>query len=249
MHKQKGRDYSDLLIWAAALVTVVRYAAAFIASDMGEITGVLSEAITILMGLSGLGMGILDVIGGTYLFDGWRRNMPRNGQSWPFKFKVLTGFVFALMATGVMILVPFTESRVTHASMANVLGDGAGLTWWAFLVNVAPYLLIGGVAIGNQVVTVESSQSSLESSPKVEESSQKVRYDWRKFAHTFSDDELVEIAGAEAGGLQEKYPGMTPKTEQNWRKRAVGELSNRHWSVADMERRGIKVKQVTKVEA
>jgi len=37
MKKQQGHDYSELLIWAAALVTVVRYAAAFIASDATEI--------------------------------------------------------------------------------------------------------------------------------------------------------------------------------------------------------------------
>jgi hypothetical protein len=156
MSKQKGHDYSTILIWAAAVVTVVRYVAAFIASDMGQITGTLSDAITFLMGVSGMGMGILDVIGGTYLFDGWRRAMPKAGGSWSSRFKVLTVFVFALIATGVMILVPFTESRVTHSSMAAVLGTGRALTWWAFLVNGAPYLLIGGVAVGTQVVTVSA---------------------------------------------------------------------------------------------
>src|SRR5690349_20306097 len=141
MTKQKGHDYSTLLIWSAAIVTVVRYAGAFIASDVGEISGPLSELITILMGISGLGMGILDVIGGVYLFDGWRRTMPAAGKAWPFRFKVMTLFVFALIITGVMILVPFTMSRVTHSSMEDILGDRWMLAGWSVLVNLAPYLL------------------------------------------------------------------------------------------------------------
>ena len=72
----KGRDYSSLLIWSAAVVTVVRYSAAFVASDMGQISGAMSEVVTLLLGLSGVGMGILDVFGGTYLFDGWRHAIP-----------------------------------------------------------------------------------------------------------------------------------------------------------------------------
>jgi hypothetical protein len=215
------------LIWAAAVVTVVRYAAAFIASDVGEITGWLSETITVLMGLSGLGMGILDVIGGTYLFDGWRRAMPANGKAWSSRFKVLTGFVFMLMATGVMILVPFTESRVTHSSMESVLGSGYELTWWALLVNLAPYLLIGGVSVGNQVVSV-SSQNVPESSPKLPEDenelSEKVRSDWRKVRPYLTDDEVLAIARMSTAEIRAKYYLKTAKTAQNWRKRAQAEV-------------------------
>lgn len=225
MGKQKGHDYSTLLIWSAAVVTVVRYAAAFIASDMGEITGLLSELITILMGLSGLGMGVLDVIGGTYLFDGWRRTMPKSGQAWPFRFKVLTTFVFSLMVTGVMILVPFTESRVTHTSMAAVLAGGS-LRWWALLVNLAPYLLIGGVAVGNQVVSV-SSQNVPETFGKVSDDEQKLSSnfpnDWRKVRKLLSDDELREMATMSGGDIAYKY-GVSERTATNWRNKAKAEV-------------------------
>ena len=228
--KPKGHDYSTILIWAAAIVTVVRYAAAFIASDVGEITGRLSEAITILMGLSGLGMGILDVIGGTYLFDGWRRSMPAAGKSWSTRFKVLTGFVFMLMATGVMILVPFTESRVTHSSMEAVLGDGSGLTWWALLVNLAPYLLIGGVAVGNQVVSVNAGnfpESFAKVSDPQKESSEKVSGDWRKVRPYLSDEEVLAISRMSTAEIKAKYYLKTPKTAQNWRKYAQEEVSKK----------------------
>ena len=223
---QKGHDYSTLLIWAAALVTVVRYSAAFIASDMGEITGTLSAIITVLMGLSGLGMGILDVIGGTYLFDGWRRAMPASGKGWSFRFKTLTFFVFALMASGVMILVPFTVSRVTHESMDAVLGTGGSLTWWALLVNLTPYLLIGGVAIGNEVVKV--SQNSAESFQKVTEQSEKVSSnfptDWRKVRKMLSDEDVRWIASNRPGSIAYKF-GVPERTASNWRGYATREVN------------------------
>lgn len=228
MTKQKGHDYSTLLIWAAAVVTVVRYAAAFIASDMGEITGWLSTTITVLMGLSGLGMGILDVIGGTYLFDGWRRVMPATGKAWSSRFKVLTGFVFMLMATGVMILVPFTMSRVTHESMAVVLNTEGKLTWWALLVNLAPYLLIGGVSVGNQLVSV-SSQNLPESSPKVSDDEEKVSgnfpNDWRKVRPYLTDEEVLAISRMSTAEIRAKYYLKTAKTAQNWRSYAQKELT------------------------
>ncbi len=222
MTKQKGHDYSTILIWSAAVVTVVRYAAAFIASDMGEITGSLSTIITVLMGLSGLGMGVLDVIGGTYLFDGWRRTMPASGKNWSFRFKMMTVFVFALMATGVMILVPFTISRVTHESMALVLNTEGKLTWWALLVNLAPYLLIGGVAVGNQVVSV-SSQNLPETFQKVSDDERKLTgnfpNDWRKVKRLLTTEQLDEMANLSSGDISYKY-GVSERTATNWRNNA-----------------------------
>lgn len=221
MKKQKGRDYSSLLIWSAAWVTVVRYAAAFIASDMGEIVGGLSDVITVAMGLSGLGMGVLDVIGGAYLFDGWRRKMPASGKKWSTVFKVLTVFVFTLIASGVGILVPFTISRVTHSSMESVL-SGASLAWWALLVNLAPYLLIGGVAVGNQVVSV-SSQNVPETYQKLSDDEQKLTgnfpNDWRKIRKMLNDEQLIEMAEMSSGDISYKY-GVSERTATNWRSNA-----------------------------
>ncbi len=226
MKQQKGHDYSTLLIWSAAVVTVVRYAAAFIASDVGEITGITSEIITILMGLSGLGMGVLDVIGGTYLFDGWRRAMPASGKGWSSRFKVLTAFVFALMFTGVMILVPFTMSRVTHSSMAHVLNSETKLTWWALLVNLAPYLLIGGVSIGNQVVSV-SSQDGGNMTGNFPNGSGKVTgnlpTDWRQVRKVLQPDEISRIATGKTEAICYEF-GITDRTARNWRKAAQKEL-------------------------
>lgn len=156
----KNRDYSQLLIWSAVSVTVVRYMGAFIASDIGSITGIWSEALTVLMGLTGIGMGILDTLGGAYLFDGWRNKMPGTGKKWPFRFKILTFFVFMLFTVGLFILVPFTVSRVSHQSMFIVL-ESVNLLWaWSFSVNIAPYILIGGVATSHRIVHSELDERS-----------------------------------------------------------------------------------------
>ena len=226
MKHQKGHDYSTLLIWAAAVVTVVRYSAAFIASDVGQITGTLSQIITILMGISGLGMGILDVIGGTYLFDGWRRTMPATGKAWTFRFKMLTIFVFMLMSTGVMILVPFTVSRVTHSSMDVVLGTGLYLDLWALLVNVAPYLLIGGVAIGNQVVSV-TFRNEAETYRKLSESEGKITgnfpTNWRQVRKRLTDEQVSALAAMDTGSIVYTYE-VDQRTARNWRKYAQNEM-------------------------
>lgn len=239
--KQKGTDYSKILIWAAALVGVVRYSAAFIESDMGQITGDLSLAISFLMGLSGLGMGLLDTVGGAYLFDGWRRAMPKNGQAWPFRFKALTVFVGLIFATGLGILVPFTVARVSHLTMKDTLGTG-GLWLWGIAVNLAPLLLIGGVSTGQQVVAV-SSENTAESGRKVSddepESTRKVSDDgqevagnfpgdWRKARIFMSDEEVAEIAEMDTARLVLKY--HLPKDgrkARDWRKYAQAEVAAR----------------------
>ncbi len=219
--RTKGRDYSTMLIWSAAVVTVVRYAAAFIASDVGEITGWLSDVITVAMGISGLGMGILDVFGGAYLFDGWRRKMPASGRRWSFKFRVLTVFVFSLIGTGVLILVPFTVSRVTHSSLESVMGDGPMLFGWSFLVNIAPYLLIGGVSVGNQIVRIKE-ESSGENSENVSTPTQKVS---RKFPNHWTRLSRADKAQIKSLSVDEiiSMAGVHKKTAESWKEKVIAE--------------------------
>jgi hypothetical protein len=154
-----NKDYSGLIIWSALLVTVARYVGAFLASDLGKVDGVISEILTVLMGLSGLGMGFLDVLGLAYVFDGWRKALPKGGERWTNRFLVLTAFVIGLFVAGVSILVPFTVARVRDASMFEVLGHNDW--WWAFAVNIAPYLLIGGVTFSQTgIVTVKHGENT-----------------------------------------------------------------------------------------
>lgn len=225
----KLKDWVDRLIWATILVTVVRYSAAFMASDVGIITGVASQIVTFFLTLTGLGMGILDTLGGGLLFNGWSRVFPRQGTSWTTKFKILTFCVFSLVISGMIILVPFTVSRMSHNSVLDVLGgQGSFWTWlWSSMVNFIPYVLIIGVFAGNKMVTeLESDGKFQESSNPQVESSKKVPEDWRKVRPRLSQDDLVNIANLSPEKIRAyaKESGYTYKTISNWRSRAREEL-------------------------
>lgn len=148
------KNWSERLIWATILISVVRYAAAFAASDVGEITGVWSNVLTFLLSITGVGMGFLDTAGGGLLFNGWSRVFPKHGQRWSVRFVVLTACVFGLLASGLIILVPFSMSRLSHESVLTTLGgkNSIGAWVWAGMVNLIPYLLIAGVFVGNKMV-------------------------------------------------------------------------------------------------
>ena len=229
----KLKDWVDKLIWATILVTVVRYSAAFMASDMGQITGLPSEIVTFFLTLTGLGMGILDTLGGGLLFNGWSRVFPRTGTIWSMKFKILTFCVFSLVISGLVILVPFTVSRLAHESVLDTLGGkGSFWTWlWSGMVNFIPYVLIIGVFAGNKMVT--DLETSVESSKKVPEqvessmeSSKDVSTDWRKVRPTLSKKDLENLANLVPDQMRQysATTGYTYKTISNWRARARVEL-------------------------
>lgn len=160
--KSKGRDYSQLLIFAALLVTLPRFAGAFIAADMTTIPGWVSAGLSIGMGVSGLGMGLLDVLGVAYVFDGWRKAMPKNNQPWPYRYKILTGFVVLLFVSGIGILAPFTVARINGATMALTLG-AIGEWLWAVAVIASPYLLIGGIITGQSgIVAIRNDAAEMQ---------------------------------------------------------------------------------------
>ena len=136
----KLKDWSERLIWATILISVVRYAAAFAASDVGMISGNWSKILTVFLAFTGVGMGILDTVGGGLLFNGWSKVFPKTGTHWSLRFKVLTVCVFTLLASGLYILVPFTMSRLSQESILTALG-GMGSVWawmWSLMVNLIP---------------------------------------------------------------------------------------------------------------
>lgn len=151
----KLKDWAERLIWATVLISVVRYAAAFAASDVGQITGVWSSVLTFFLSVTGLGMGVLDTIGGGLLFNGWSKVLPRHGTRGSARFNILSICVFTLLVSGLFILVPFTMSRLSHESVLDALG-GKNSFWawmWSLMVNLIPYVLIAGVFVGNKMVT------------------------------------------------------------------------------------------------
>jgi len=182
---------------------------AFIASDIGSIEGVWSEALTVLMGITGIGMGVLDTLGGAYLFDGWRQKMPATGKKWPFKFKVLTIFVMSLFIVGLFILVPFTVSRVSHQSMFDVLEQVRLLWMWSFAVNLAPYILIGGVATSHRIVVSELDERSSRSRSTSTNNPERSREQYEQFDKPSDHEQEIYALLAEIYRREQRIAGPT----------------------------------------
>jgi MFS family permease len=208
-----------LLLLGAALVVVIRYAAAFYASDVGEIVGATSEVIAWFMAISGIGMGFLVVFGQSYAFDGWRRSLPKAGQRIAWRFVLLTLVCFLLILMDVAILVPFTVSRIRHESISDVLGEWDWL--WSVSVNIAPALLLAGVGLGNQVVSTTQTETT-QSDRKVTDNLP--RSDWRKVRKQLTDEQVRELASMSGGAIAYRY-GVDERTARNWRNYAQKEIS------------------------
>lgn len=235
------KQWSNRLIWATILIAVVRYAGAFAASDSGQITGQWSEFLTLALTITGIGMGLLDTVGGGLLFNGWGRVFPKSGQHWSLRFIVLTICVFGLLISGMVILVPFTVSRVAGESILATLGGKAsGFLWlWASMVNLIPYILIAGMFVGNKMVTsLESSESYQngkkvsgnlpESDKKDEKVSSNLPVDWRKLRPTLNPDQVRKIAESDPKDIVAEFArihvSVSPRTASNWKVNAMKEL-------------------------
>jgi hypothetical protein len=226
----KLKDWVDRLIWATIFVTVVRYSAAFMASDLGKIEGIASEIVTFFLTLTGLGMGLLDTLGGGLLFNGWSKVFPKTGSKWSLKFKVLTFCVLALITSGMVILVPFTVSRLAHESVLETLGGKeSNWTWiWSGMVNFIPYILIIGVFAGNKIVSSieeESGQKVSGNLPEKETQEEKVSSnlptDWRKIKDKLTNEQVSFIAKSDPKDIVKAFAdsglAITPRTASNWR--------------------------------
>jgi hypothetical protein len=234
------KNWSERLIWATILISVVRYAAAFAASDVGEITGIWSNILTFLLSITGVGMGFLDTAGGGLLFNGWSRVFPKHGQRWSVRFVVLTACVFGLLASGLIILVPFSMSRLSHESVLTTLGgkNSIGAWVWAGMVNLIPYLLIAGVFVGNKMVVAledeKVSESSAKDSSRPSETFGKftkemLSKDWRELRELLSYEQIVEMSRWNSQQISNmaSATGKSVKTFENYRSAAKQKLENK----------------------
>ena len=125
-------------------VSAPRYMAAFIVSDAGELTGAVSTIATVLIGASGVGLGLVEVAGTSVIIDGWKKRLPGNNQKGSKPFKLLTAILLSTCALSLIILVPFTVARLQGRAIAEVMGWFGWL--WALAVNLDPFVILAGVA-------------------------------------------------------------------------------------------------------
>lgn len=264
---KKAFDYNSIIIIASTLVLVVRYMGAFISSDVVKIPEWLSELLTTGIGISGMGMGLLDGLGGAVIFQGWRVAMPGRDKKWSFKFIILTIFVFLIILNGIVVMLPFTVMRTAGVSMIDVLGNNySGPLWlWGIAVNVAPYFIIGGVMASSSVnFDLEKAKSTALEQKEIENNDKKPsanneeksnneqnkeekplakKWDWRKVSVGFSEGTLVAIAKTKPGELGVIYPGMDFQLERIWRRRSKKALKEQYgYTVQKFKEMKIKIK-------
>jgi hypothetical protein len=147
------------------------------------------------------------------------------------RFHILTICVFGLVTSGLIILIPFTVSRVAQESIVDALGGKTSIwLWiWAGMVNVIPYFIVAGVFTGN--VMVEGLESEKISNAKLETNEKVTRnlpVNWRLVRPTLTDDQLQFLANAEPRDivrkLKESGTNISPRTASNWHYNARREL-------------------------
>lgn len=166
-------------------VSAPRYMAAFAVSDAGELSGFLSGLTTVLIGISGIGLGLIEVAGTSAMIDGWKRKSI-GSKPW----KILTVFLALTGLLSLAILVPFTVARLQGQNITDLLG---GFSWpWALAVNFDPFVILVGVSYC-QRETNEKPVSRTKSNEKQTKPPVKFRYECEHC--DFATDNQRALAG------------------------------------------------------
>jgi hypothetical protein len=154
----KHWDAGKWLMVAAVIVSMPRWAGAFISADVETLPGLVSQGLNTLNITAGLAMGILEVAAAAYMLEAWGRMKPKatwNAKSYSHRWKILTGFIVGLFVLMPFILSPYMVARMTGQTVADVLHYTSLMYAWSVAVVLAPAFVIGGVAIARDAASTE----------------------------------------------------------------------------------------------
>lgn len=180
-NKKRGPkvDYGQVLMWTAVIVSMPRWAGAFIAADAHTLPSWVDAALNFMSILSGFGMGVLEVVATAYMLDAWGRMKPRkvwNAKSLDHRWKVLTGFIVGLFVLMPFILAPYLVSRMNGQTIEQALGGSVWLSYvWSVAVVLSPAFIVGGVAFAQDghLMPAQSGSQRAESEDKPAQSGAK----------------------------------------------------------------------------
>ncbi len=163
-----GMDMGRALLWSAVVVEAPRWAGAMLAADTHQLAGWLSVFLNAANTISGLAMGLVNVVSTAYMLDALRRERPTitvhrkagNFEKRNWRFMGLLLFVGGLLVLTPFVLAPFIVSRMTGDTMAASLGDRLLQYAWAVMVVVSPIFVIGGVAFAHPGLVKMGNQGS-----------------------------------------------------------------------------------------
>jgi MFS family permease len=145
-------NYGKVLMWSAIIVSMPRWAGAFISADVSDIPNWVNEALHYGNLLAGFGMGFLEVLAAAYMLDAWGKMKPKaswNAKSYDHKWKILTGFIVGLFVLMPLILAPYIVSRMTAVTIGQALQYSIVQYVWSIAVVLSPAFIVGGVSVAS----------------------------------------------------------------------------------------------------
>lgn len=161
-------NYGKILMWSAILVSMPRWAGAFISADVSQIPHWVNEVLHYANLLAGFGMGFLEVLAAAYMLDAWGKLKPKaswNAKSYDHKWKVLTGFIVGLFILMPFILAPYIVSRMANVSINETLGNDIFRYLWSISVVLSPAFIVGGVSVASGELVENETKTEAVSKP------------------------------------------------------------------------------------
>ena len=161
-------NYGKILMWSAILVSMPRWAGAFISADVSQIPHWVNEVLHYANLLAGFGMGFLEVLAAAYMLDAWGKLKPKaswNAKSYDHKWKVLTGFIVGLFILMPFILAPYIVSRMANVSINETLGNDIFRYLWSISVVLSPAFIVGGVSVASGELVESETKTKPEKKP------------------------------------------------------------------------------------
>lgn len=162
-------------MWSAIAVSMPRWAGAFIAADTQTMPLWVDNGLHYLNMFSGVGMGLIEVLGTAYLLDAWGKMKPRkthNAKSLDQQWVILTFFVGGLFILMPLILSPYIVARMNNKALSDIGGSLFHIVW-SIAVVLSPAFIVGGVAVARDgLVGVSGAETSV-SNPVSKETEKK----------------------------------------------------------------------------
>ena len=226
-------NYGKVLMWSAIIVSMPRWAGAFISADVSDIPNWVNEALHYGNLLAGFGMGFLEVLAAAYMLDAWGKMKPKaswNAKSYDHKWKILTGFIIGLFVLMPLILAPYIVSRMTAVTIGEALQYSFVQYIWSIAVVLSPAFIVGGVSVANgELVENETENKPVKAQPKAEKEPTKAQPKTqtidRQFSGHFPSDfrSLTEeqkdtIANLTSGEIT-KMAAISDRTARRWKEK------------------------------
>ena len=224
---RQAYDYGQVLMWAAVLVSMPRWAGAFIAADVSDIPPIVDQVLHYMNLASGFGMALLEVVGAAYLLDAWGRMKPKrthNAKSYDHRWVVLTCFVGGLFLLMPLILAPYVVSRMITKAIADI-GGGLFHFAWSVAVVMSPIFIVGGVAVARDGLVGVKETAVIKPEISKPEPARKRRdsgilpgilpTDWRQLSH----QQKHSLASSTREERENIFPELADRTRREWHNR------------------------------